>query len=250
MVKKSGSSNANARTRLPPLITGPVITNSGGEPDALSSVSDIPRSLASEGRLGKVNELAARRREHVSIMNDLQKEKLKLESSKLEKQIMTLTTSFEKDIEPVKRSYEELKATRLYWEWKRSRMKEQTKLQKGIFGSCGGTDKYERRREMKKLIDAARPSQQRQRRVKKFKEMGREKGGITDDVNVMNKFNAMMNKPFRTHIQPKPKVIHADKKLKHKRSFRLPPLAAVVQSDKGYGNFYSSGPLRLVLENS
>ena len=250
MVRKSAS-NADARTRLPPLglATVPVMVQCDGEPSALSNVTDIPRSIANEGRLCKVNEIAAKRREHTSIMNDLQKEKLKLESCKLQKQITALNTSFEKEIGPVRKSYEKLKATKLYWEWKKFSMKEQKEKRGGVLGSFEGIDKYERRREIRNIIDASKPSQQRQRRIKKLKEKAAQEGRTNNDIKVMNKFDAMMNRPFKT-FKPKPKVILADKKLKKKRSFRLPPLASVLQNDKGYGNFFASGPTRLVLEKS
>ena len=187
--------------------------------------------------------------EHISNINDMQKEKLRMESDKLDKQIRTLDARYAKDVEPLRRSYEELKATSLFLERKRFLMKEEAEMHGGMFGSCGGINKYELTGWNKgKWRRSLKPSTQRQRKINRLKDKGRQDGRIADDIDIMRKFNAMMKRPFRTPIRPRPKIMIAEKK--RRRSFKLPALATVIQNDKGYGNFFSSGPIRLVLEKS
>ena len=247
MVRTSAS---QADGLLPPIVKADTVTDGVENTDALAGVSDIPKLVANEGRLEKISDIAFRRMEHISNINDMQKEKLRMESDKINKQIKTLDARYAKDVEPLRRSYEELKATMLFLERKRLLMKEETQMHRGMFGSCGGIDKYELRDEIKKIKEASEPSSQRQRKINRLKDKGRQDGRISDDIDIMRKFNAMMKRPFRTPIRPRPKIMVADKKDKRRRSFRLPALAAVVQSDKGYGNYFSSGPIRLVLEKS
>ena len=104
------------------------------------------------------------------------------------------------------------------------------------------------RDEIRKMKESSKPSTQRQRKINRLKDKGRQDGRIADDIDIMRKFNAMMKRPFRTPIRPRPKIMIAEKK--RRRSFKLPALATVIQNDKGYGNFFSSGPIRLVLEKS
>ena len=217
--------------------------------NAFAGGGDVPRPIASEGKLGKINDIATRRREYISNINDMEKEKLRIESKIIDKQITTLDARYMKDLEPLRRNYEELKATMIFLERKRLLMKGETKLHRGIFGSCGEINKYEIRQEVKKILDSSKPSRLRQRKIDRLMEKGKEDGRISNDIDIMRKFNAMMKRPFKTPKRPRPKVMVADKK-KRQRSFRLPALAAVIQDDKGYGNFYSSGPIRLVLERS
>ena len=236
--------------RLPPIGKADTATDhDSNSDDALAGVSDIPRLVANEGRLEKINDIASKRMEHISIINDMQKEKLRIESDKLDKQIRTMDARYAKDVEPLRRSYEELKATMLFLERKRLLMKEETAMQRGMFGSCGGINRYELRDEITKIMDSTKPSRQRQRKINRLKEKGKQDGRIVDDIDIMRKFNTMMKRPFRTPIRPRPKIMIAEKK-DRKRSFKLPALATVVQNDKGYGNFFSSGPIRLVLEKS
>ena len=246
MVRTNAS---QADGRLPPIRKADTATDGAENTDALAGVSDIPKLVANEGRLEKITDIASRRMEHISNINDMQKEKLRMESDKIDKQIRTLDARYAKDVEPLRRSYEELKATMLFLDRKRLLMKEETKVHRGMFGSCGGIDKYELRDEMKKIREASKPSRQRQRKINRLKDKGRQDGRISDNIDIMRKFNAMMKRPFRTPIRPRPKIMIADKD-KRRRSFKLPALASVVQNDKGYGNFFSSGPIRLVLEKS
>ena len=241
-----GTSASEADDRLPPIGKAGMATRN--DADAFAGMSDIPKLVANEGRLGKINDIASRRMEHISNINDMQKEKPRMESDKLYKQIRTLDARYAKDVEPLKRSYEELKATSLFLERKRLLMKEEAEMHGGMFGSCGGINKYELRDEIRKMKEESKPSTQRQRKINRLKDKGRQDGRIADDIDIMRKFNAMMKRPFRTPIRPRPKIMNAEKK--RRRSFKLQALATVIQNDKGYGNFFSSGPIRLVLEMS
>lgn len=249
MAERSSAANGNfAKIRLPPikLATGPVIAKCEDDRSALASVNDIPRIVANEGKLRKMTEGAKKRREYVSNINDLHKHNLKMENKRYEKLLRVLDAEYAKEVQPVKNCLQDLRATKFYLERKKVSMKAETEMQRGIFGSFGLIGKFERRDEMSKLRNEYEPSKVRMRQVNRLKERGKQDGRISDNATVMKNFYAMMNRPFRSPIRPKPKVVVAE--AKHKRDFRLPPLAAVVQNDKGYGNYFSSGPVRLVLE--
>ena len=80
-------------------------------------------------------------------------------------------------------------------------MKEETQMHRGMFGSCGGIDKYELRDEIKKMKEASEPSRQRQRKINRLKDKGRQDGRISDDIDIMRKFNALMKKTLQNTNQ-------------------------------------------------
>ncbi len=209
-------------------------------------VTHIPSSVANDGRLKKLYHVVSNKRKHTSILNDLHKEKLDIQHCKLDKQLTLMELQYSKDVAPVRKSLQELRGTQLYFEKRKHDIRDNRQKHNGMFGSYEDVNKFELRQGVRQLLSAYHPIKKRQKKVGKDMQAGKKDGRLPDTMLLMGKFDDMMNRPWKPIPLPKPKIVRSSKK--KGKGLYLPPIA-VVTNDKGYGNFFAAGPLKLTLEN-
>ena len=222
--------------------TGPfkiIVPDDNGHP--LVDVAKIPASSTySDGRLYTVNQASFRKRKQASIHNDHERSRYQLVSRSLERQRTITNHQLQKGSSSYRKSLTNLRTLGICLKSAHpAPVSTQPATELSPYGRYNGRSVKDFKYDVQKHIEQNSPQNRKLKKKDQLIQSGLGDGRIVPEKDIMDKFNSMIEKPF------KPFKLSENNYFKRKDNSVLPQLGGgpkmVNLHGKGFSNFFATG---------